>query len=349
MKLTRTQTIVLAVLGVLTVVVYGCLVSTIVRNSRQTSSAYLAAAQTQTARPSPTPTSTPTPTLTPTPIPPAPQTRYDLQVTRDPQNPALRVQRGYAYIMLKTYTYAVQDFDTAIGLDAGLTEAYVGRGEAHYYLREWSAALADFERALALNPELADAHTWRGSLLSARGEVGPALEALRQAVALDEQDPQKRILLGQALFSSGNLEEARIEYTAALALDSRSTAAYAGRAMTYAEQNDFDAAQADLYSALDIAPYDPVVLNSQAWLYAWYRHDHLAEAERLARRAIASAEDDFQKATYLDTLGWVYYQQGRDGEAIPTLEQAAALATVEGQVVYRDILDHLEAAKTAQP
>ena len=103
MKLTRSQQIVLIVLGVLTVGIYGCLVSTIVRNSRRASSIQSLAAQTGEPTLSPTPTSTVAPTPTPTPIPPAPQTRYDLEIARDPQNPTLRLQRGYSYIIEGVY------------------------------------------------------------------------------------------------------------------------------------------------------------------------------------------------------------------------------------------------------
>jgi tetratricopeptide (TPR) repeat protein len=348
MKLTRSQQIVLIVLGVLTVGVYGCLVSTMVRSSRQASPASLSAAQTEEPTSSPTATPSPTPTPTPTPIPPAPQTRYDLQVAREPENPTLRLQRGYAYMALDAPTYAIEDFDAAIELDDTLAEAYAGRGEALFHVKEWTAAEEDFEVALALNPDLADAHAWRGYLLSERGRYGPAIEALRQAVELDKGDPWKRIILAQALLRSRSPGEAKIEYTAALALEGRSTEAYVGRAMAYAEEGDLDAAQADLDSAQDIAPHDPVALNGQAWLYAWYRDDRLSDAEQLAQRAIAGAEDDLEKARYLHTLGWVYYQQERYDEAVATLDEAAALATVEGEVVYGDIVEHLEEAKGAQ-
>ncbi len=351
MKLTRSQLIVLIVLGVLAVGVFGCLVSIFVRNSQQITGVLV---PTPTPPPSATPTEvpppspTPVPPSTPTPTPVAPQTRYDLQVMGDPQNPTLRLQRGYAYIALGAYTYALEDFDAAIGLHAGLAEAYLGRGEVRYHVREWSAAAEDFERAQALNPDLAGAHAWRGYLFSEWREYGLALEPLRQAVLLDEADPWKHLLLADALLHGGSPVEASIEYTAVLTINVRSIEAYVGRAMALAEQGDFDGAQADLNSALEIAPYDPLALNGQAWFYAWYRHDHLAEAEQLAQRAVAGARGDLERARYLHTLGWVYYQQGRYDEAAATLEQAAGLATVEGEVPYREILEHLEEVWAAQ-
>ncbi len=351
MKLTRSQLIVLIVLGVLTVGVCGCLAVIFVRNSQQISGVLAPTptpppSATPTEVPPPSPTPVPSPTLTPTPV--APQTRYDLQVMGDPQNPTLRLQRGYAYIALGAYTCALEDFDAAIGLDASLAEAYLGRGEIYYHVREWSAAAEDFERAQALNPDLADAHAWRGYLFSEWREYGPALEPLRQAVLLDEADPWKHLLLADALLHSGSPVEASAEYTAVLTLNVRSVEAYVGRAMALAEQGNLDGAQADLNSALDIAPYNPLALNGQAWFYVWYRHDNLVEAEQLAQRAIAGAEDDLERACYLHTLGWVYYEQGRYEEAAATLEEAAGLATVEGEVPYREILEHLEEVWAAQ-
>ena len=114
-----------------------------------------------------------------------------------------------------------------------------------------------------------------------------------------------------------------------------------------AEEGDLDAAQADIASALNVAPYDPVALNGQAWLYAWYRRDQLGQAEQMARRAVDGAKGDFEKARYLHTLGWVYIQQERYEEAVEILEEAAALATVDGEVVYKEIVEHLEEAREA--
>ncbi|RLC92656.1 MAG: hypothetical protein DRI77_12725 [Chloroflexi bacterium] len=354
MKLTRSQIMVLIVLGVLTLGIYGCLVGTVVINSRQISQAILPKATTTpppTAvadEPTTAPTATTIPSPTPTPTPAAPQTRYDLQVTSDPSNPAPRLQRGYVYIKLNAYARAVEDFDTAIELDATLTDAYVGRGEAYFYLKEWSAALSDFEQALAQSPDRADVHAWRGYVLSLQGQHRQAIEALRQAVALDGANSENHLTLADALLHNRNYEEARLEYTTVLSLEIRSVGAYVGRAMAWAEEGNLDAAEADLSSAQGIAPHDPVVLNGRARFYAWYRHGNLDEAKQLAQRAVDKAEDDLERATYLGTLGWIYYQQGQYDESVSTLEEATALATVEGQVIYSEIQEHLEEAKKAQ-
>lgn len=352
MKLTRSQIIVLVVLGVLTVGVYGCLVGTVVINSRQGMQAPPEAAALppqETAAPTntPIPSPTPTPTITPSPTPIAPQTRYDLQIAASPDDPALRLQRGYAYIELATYIYAVEDFDAALETDDALSEAYLGRGIAHFYLKEWSAALEDWEQAQNSNPELTEAYVWRGRVLSLQGKPQLALNELRQAVALDETNPDNHLALADALLRSGEQEEAALEYTTVLSSEVRSTEAYVGRAMALAQQGDFDAAEADLRSAEEISPHDPAVLNAQARFYGWYGRGDLDTAARMAQLAVNGAKGDLEKALYLDTLGRIYYDQKRYEEAVTALEQAAELATVEGQVIYAEIPGYLEEAKKA--
>lgn len=355
MRLTRSQLIIVGVLTMLTVAVWCFLTSVVVRNLGSMSQPAAPAADgplgSQAAgEPSttPAPTATATPPATPTPTLAAPQTRYDLQVARDPESADLRVQRGYAYMALGAYSFAAADFDVAVRLEPTSADAYLGRGEAYFHTKEWSAALMDFEGAIALNPDLADAFAWAGRLYSLRGQHPRALEDLSQAAALEPAGTRNHLWLAEALLRSGDPGGAVAEYGAVLSLDRASVEAYVGRAMALAEQGDLAGAQIDLVTALDITPYDPVALNGQAWFYAWYLHDNLGEAEQLAQRAIAAAEGDFVRARYFDTLGWTYYLQGRYEEAVATLEAAAELATVEGECVYGEIQERLEQARGAQ-
>lgn len=353
MRLSRPQIIILIALGALTVGVYVALVGILARNAQQVSQLLTitpasspserdgdgptAAAAATTAAPPPTPTATATPTATP----PAPQTRYDLQVASSPDDPALRVQRGYAYMALGAYGSAVADFDVALGLDPRLAEAYLGRGEAHFHLKEWQAAQADFTQALALNPDLAGAYAWSGHLLSQQGQHEAAVGALRKAVELDEVDMQKRLWLGDALLRAGDPRGAELAYTTVLSRESSSVEAYVGRGLAKAEQGALDAAWGDLQVAQGLAPYDGAVLNGLAWFYGRHQGD-LEQAEALALRSIDRAEGDLERARCLYTLGWVYDRQGRQAEAAGVLEEAALLATVDGSVVYQEIESLME-------
>ncbi|HET92250.1 MAG TPA: tetratricopeptide repeat protein, partial [Chloroflexi bacterium] len=284
------------------------------------------------------------------PTPSAPATPYDDPLTNDPQNTPLRIQRGQTYIAMEAYPLAIADFNVALAAaDADETRAAasLGRGVSRFHTREWSAALQDLDQALALDPTLADAHAWRGHLLAERREYTAAIEALRQAVALDAGDPVKHIRLAWALLGSGDPAQAVREYSAALDL-ATSVEAYTGRALAYAELGDVEAVQTNLSHAMSTAPFDPIALNGRALILARYQPEHLFEAEQLARQAVKNARSDLERAGCLYTLAWIQYQRGWYNETIATLEEAAALATVEGQVVYREIMALLEQANAAQ-
>ena len=72
--------------------------------------------------------------------------------------------------------------------------------------------------------------------------------------------------------------------------------------------------------------------------YVWaVRGERLDDALRHIQAALAL---DPENAAYLDTLGWVYYQQGNYAEALKLLQQADALHPGDPE-----ILGHIEKTK----
>jgi tetratricopeptide (TPR) repeat protein len=349
MQLTRRQAMIVGALGVATLALYIGLGVVIARRlNALPAPAVLSDLPTPTVTPTATAVATPTPEATPTPTARPPQTRYDLEILEDEANATLRVRRGLAYITLGAYGCALQDLNLAIQLEPGLAEAYVARGEAYFWTKQWSAALSDFAQAVALNEDSADGHAWWGHVLAERGDYAPALGPLYEATSIDPGSDRNHLWLAQALMGAGSIPEAQAEFSWVLALDPRSVEAYVGRGLTRAEERDYEGALADLESALGIAPYEPVALNGKAWLLARYQLTELDLAEELATRAVAGAEHDLATARYLLTLGWIHYLRGDYEEALATLEEAAELATVEGEIVYGEIAEHLEAVRVAQ-
>jgi tetratricopeptide (TPR) repeat protein len=253
---------------------------------------------------------------------------------------------------MAAYAEAIGDFDHAISAATGVTEtlaeAYTGRGQARFHLKEWTVALEDLGQAVALNPDSANAYAWRGHLLAERGEYELGIEALRQAVVLDETDPAKYIWLGQALLRGQRPNEAKEAYSASLSLYAFSVEAYVGRAMAEAAIGDLAAVEANLSHAMSTDPFHPAALNARAWFFAQYEQERLFEAAQLAQQAVDGAKDDLEKARYMHTLGQIYYQQRHHDQAIATLEEAAVLATIEGNVIYNEITEYLAEIKAAE-
>ncbi len=98
------------------------------------------------------------------------------------------------------------------------------------------------------------------------------------------------------------------------------------------EANRPDDAEALLLKSLDIHPDSAMLQNHLAYFWS-VQNVRLDEAENLVRRALAVEPGN---GAFLDTLGWIFYRQGRYADA---LEQLLLAARTEGG--DPTILDHL--------
>ncbi|MEO6582110.1 MAG: tetratricopeptide repeat protein, partial [Sphingomicrobium sp.] len=79
-------------------------------------------------------------------------------------------------------------------------------------------------------------------------------------------------------------------------------------------------AKTELQAALKVAPDQPLVLNFLGYGELERGEDQVA-AEAMIRKASALAPED---ASITDSLGWALFKRGRFGDAIETLQRAAA-------------------------
>jgi tetratricopeptide (TPR) repeat protein len=87
-----------------------------------------------------------------------------------------------------------------------------------------------------------------------------------------------------------------------------------------------------LRAILERDPDNPVALNNLGY-YLAERGERLPEALDLTKRAVTIEPNN---GSYLDSLGWVYFQMGQLGEAQRYLEQA-----LENQPNDATIHDHM--------
>ena len=97
----------------------------------------------------------------------------------------------------------------ALQLLPGLAESHVSRGLSHFVHRRSDAAITEFETALGLNPRLFDAWYFYGRVRFQRGELEEAAHLFEQAERLDPEDFQAPILLRQIYHSLERPDAAR--------------------------------------------------------------------------------------------------------------------------------------------
>ena len=105
----------------------------------------------------------------------------------------------------------------------------------------------------------------------------------------------------------------------------------------YDDAGRSEEAEAALVAALEASPNNAQLNNAVGYRWA-YRGVRLEEAERLIGRAVAAETDS---AAYLDSMGWVLYQQNRFDEALGWLNQSRARPDGANPVILLHLGDTL--------
>ena len=292
----------------------------------------------------------PSPTALPVPAGPL-ATIYDEQIRKTPNRAGLYLERGDVYMEAGAYQAALADFQRAEELDAGAA-AYEGLGRANYALFRWKDAEAAFNQATALSPDLAGAHFGVGRIAFYRGDYREAAAAFDAAAEIDPQYAEYEAWLAIASAQFNDRPEALGAATRAISASGDLAIVHVARAWAARvpdpEQEgarDLDGAQGDLLHALDLGPNDSLTLNAVAEFYVAERPERLAEAEQLATYALNWAQNDVERAVALQTLGRIYLLQDRKADARGVLEEAATLASVDGEIALAGLEEDLARAK----
>ncbi len=193
------------------------------------------------------------------------------------------------------------------------------------------AALKLWEQAITLSPRYATAHenlTWTYFNLK---RFDDAIQAGRTVQTI-RPHPQ----VAQLITFASELKAGKYPFEAYQLWEQGRRAGAAG---------NLEAAVALLSQAIAVGPEFAAAYNTLAWLYADKLGTNLAEAEKLARRALALDPD----ATHInDTLGWILYKQGRYAEALTVFEQALAHAPNNAEYFYHGSLAAMKNGQTSQ-
>ena len=184
---------------------------------------------------------------------------------------------------------------------------------------EWDAAADAYAKAQALNPRI-DLASRRAAALINAGKAPAARDLLQPGAAKPDAEPMVLYLYATALRQSGDLagaEAAARRLRAAAPNDPRGLYVLA---QVLEQRKDFDGAERALREILERDPEDATALNYLGYMLA-ERGQRLDEAVTLVQRALKLEPGN---PSFLDSLGWAYYQQGKLDLADPPLTEAAS-------------------------
>jgi len=186
---------------------------------------------------------------------------------------------------------------------------------------QWDEAAAALEKSLSLNPRNTALVPRRAIALLNAGKAGEARVILQKLVDdAASPDPAMLYLLAEAQRADKDLVAAEATARKLLAANPKDKRGLHALSSIQQERGDVKAAETTLRDLVSQDPQDANALNSLGYLLA-ERGDRLDEAVQLLQRAL---KIDPENPSFLDSLGWAYFQQGRLTDADQPLTRAAA-------------------------
>ncbi|HTY60349.1 MAG TPA: tetratricopeptide repeat protein [Bacteroidota bacterium] len=191
-----------------------------------------------------------------------------------------------------------------------------------------STAVKNFRSVTELASWNADGWVFLSSVYLTKNDFQHTVGILESAVKAVPEDFRINFFLGIAYSRVGRNPDAARVLEKARQISPRDTEAIAQLALVYDSMKKSDDSDSLYEEALRINPDFALALNNYAYSLA-ERGMQLDRALTMARKALEEAPDN---ASYLDTMGWIYYRLGRYRDAESYVKKAISRGEVSAVV-----------------
>jgi tetratricopeptide (TPR) repeat protein len=264
-----------------------------------------------------------------------------------PADTLSREKLALALVSLGREDEALVELEAVVAENPSSLLAYRAHGEILLKREDARGALSKFEKALLLHDDDPRFYLEVADLCVKVDNAERAVWWLSRAREKFTNLPELPYFEGQLLGHLKRWREAHNALNVAAGLAARHQPAflnadfYFQHGVVAERAGAHDEAAKYFLACVEMDENHAAALNYLGYMWA-ERGENLADAEEFIRRALRSEPDN---AAYLDSLGWVLFQQGRYHEALAPLERAAQLsattpdATIEEHL--GDVLDKL--------
>lgn len=200
--------------------------------------------------------------------------------------------------------------------------------------RDDSLTVRSFKRVTELASWNPDAWVYLSSVFLTRNNFDEVVRILESAVKVLPNDFRVNFLLGVSYSRlNRNMDAARV-LERARELNAKDVDAVAQLALVYDAMKRFEDSDALYEEALRLDPANHLVLNNYAYSLA-ERNVNLERALEMSKKAVDVQPEN---ASYLDTIGWIYFRLNRYVEAERYIKQAISKGEANA-VVYEHLGD----------
>jgi tetratricopeptide (TPR) repeat protein len=217
----------------------------------------------------------------------------------------------------KQFTMAMERVQSLLDKDDKAAQAWALKGKIHFGQHEFADAEASLSKAIQLAPNFEPAYILLAQLHVASGRPEQAIDELSRFVE-DHKDMPALMLLALIQQNQRQFAAARDAYEKALAINPNAALALNNLAVLESEYlGDLDGAERRAKKAVELAPNEPVVLDTLAWIL--FKKGDYPTALRLEQD---SANKLPQSPEIQYHLGMAHYMLGDDAPARVALQKA---------------------------
>jgi tetratricopeptide (TPR) repeat protein len=217
---------------------------------------------------------------------------------------------------------AVETLERALQENPESFRAQMRLAEVYEQDEQWNEAANALARAQELNPRAPMIARRRAVALLSAGRAAESRDLLLATMAsgrADGKDPILLYLLAESQRVTKDLDAAKATAEKLIAADPEDVRGLHVLSLILQDKGDVKGAEKALRDLIARDPLDANALNSLGYMFA-ERGERLDEAITLVQRALKIEPGN---PSYLDSLGWAYFQQGQIDLADPPLTEAA--------------------------
>ena len=216
---------------------------------------------------------------------------------------------------------SIETLEDLLRENPGSYRAQVRIAEIYEHEERWAEAAGAYAKAQALNAR-APLATRRAVALLSAGKAAEARDVVQSALGSNRPEANEPVLLYLLAESQRvlrDLDAAQATAQKLVAANPNDTRGLHVLSLILQDKGDLKGAERMLRDLIARDPLDASALNSLGYMFA-EQGQRLDEAVALLQRALKVEPGN---PSYLDSLGWAHFQQGRTDLAEGPLEQAA--------------------------
>jgi tetratricopeptide (TPR) repeat protein len=213
-------------------------------------------------------------------------THYTEALKYDPSTVEAYNGRGQAYLQLRKFPEALEDFSKAIQAGISTPKLYMNRGKCLVILNRPKEAIPDLTQSLKLEPKSFEAYYFRAVAREKTEDMEGAIQDYTKALELNPDYLEALVNRGLDNVMTGRYQEAIDDYTKAIQLNPNLEMIWNNRAYAYLKKGDPGNGVADAEKAISINKKYAKAYQTRGFLYQ-------------AMGQMDKANDDFQTAAQL--------------------------------------------------